>query len=112
MARDVLAPQDQEVTLTNLIANLANKSKGQEWIEFFDILLGSLMALLRRIFVIHTVIMDAITTANDINDKADAIVIPDQQLSAIKATSQEVLINVCDQVVTFTLVHNFCHIHY
>lgn len=107
MARDVLSPQDQEVTLTNLIANLANKSKGQEWTDFFDILLGSLMALLRRIFAIHTVIMDAITTANDINDKADSIVIPDQQLSAIKATSQEVLINVCDQVIVISCLQGY-----
>ena len=64
VAKQQLAPDSQEVTLTNLVADLARKAKGQEWVDFFDILLGSLISLLRRIHSIHTVIMDAIDTAN------------------------------------------------
>ena len=62
----MLAPEDQDVTLTNLVADLARKAKSQEWVDFFDFLLGSLISLLRRIHSIHNVIMEAIDTANNI----------------------------------------------
>ena len=100
IAKQILSPEDQEVTLTNLVADLAKKAKSQEWVDFFDFLLGSLISLLRRIHSIHQVIMKAIETTNeDSNSTTDPIIIPDQQLADIKLTSQEVLINVCDQVV-------------
>ena len=86
VAKQILAPDDPDVTLTNLVADLAKKANGQRWVEFFDILLGkiqffreirmkivdltnffvgSLILLLRRIHAIHSVIMDAIDTANN-----------------------------------------------
>jgi len=100
IARQVLAPEDQDITLTNLVADLARKSKSQEWLDFFDVLLGSLISLLRRIHSIHKVIMEAIETTNEAsNSSTEPIIIPAQQLAAIKSTSKEVLINVCDQVV-------------
>ena len=40
IARQVLAPEDQDITLTNLVADLARKAKSQEWLDFFDVLLG------------------------------------------------------------------------
>ncbi len=118
----------QEATLTNLAAEFAKRANSQEWVDFFDVLLGSLISLLRRIFAIHNVIMEAIETANNMansssasidNNPGDVIMIPEQQLASIKvnrmsnffskwkfigslsfqSTSKEVLINVCDQVV-------------
>lgn len=79
------------------MADFARKAKSQEWLDFFDVLLGSLISLLRRIHSIHQVIMEAIETTNESN-KSDSIVIPEKQLEEIKSTSKEVLINVCDQV--------------
>ena len=53
--------------------------------DFFDVLLGSLISLLRRIRSIHNVIMDAIETTNEAsNSTTEAIIIPGQQLAAIK----------------------------
>ena len=40
VAKQILAPDDPDVTLTNLVADLAKKANGQRWVEFFDILLG------------------------------------------------------------------------
>jgi len=100
VAKQVLAPEEQDATLTNIVADLAKKAKSKEWLSFFDLLLGSLISLLRRIHSIHNVIMEAIETANEASNTAtDPISIPEQQLAAIKSTSKEVLINVCDQVV-------------
>ena len=67
IARQVLAPEDPDITLTNLVADLARKSKSQEWLDFFDVLLGSLISLLRRIHSIHKVIMEAIGKAMILN---------------------------------------------
>ena len=81
----VLAPEEQDATLTNIVADLAKKAKSKEWLSFFDLLLGSLISLLRRIHSIHNVIMEAIETANEASNTAtDPIVIPEQQLAAIK----------------------------
>ena len=85
----MLDAQDEVSTLTNLAAEFAKSSSSCKWIEFFDVLLGSLISLLRRIFAIHSVIMKAIDSAQ----------LPPQQLANLQATSQDVLVNVCDQVV-------------
>ncbi len=83
----------QEATLTNLAAEFAKRANSQEWVDFFDVLLGSLISLLRRIFAIHNVIMEAIETANNMansssasidNNPGDVIMIPEQQLASIK----------------------------
>ena len=42
VAKQILAPDDPDVTLTNLVADLAKKANGQRWVEFFDILLGKI----------------------------------------------------------------------
>ena len=87
VAKQVLAPEEQDATLTNIVADLAKKAKSKEWLSFFDLLLGSLISLLRRIHSIHNVIMEAIETANEASNTAtDPISIPEQQLAAIKVS--------------------------
>ena len=55
------------------------------------LILGSLISLLRRIHSIHRVIMEAIETTNEAsNSTTEPIIIPAQQLAAIKSTSKEV----------------------
>jgi phage gp46-like protein len=93
-----LTTEDQDATLTQLVADLANTAASQAWVDFFDVLLGSLMSLLRRIHSIHTVIMEAIETANKSNNSSsDAIIIPDKQLAAIK------VIEDCIDILTVTI---------
>ena len=88
VAKQVLAPEEQDATLTNIVADLAKRAKSKEWLSFFDLLLGSLISLLRRIHSIHNVIMEAIETANEAsNTTTDPIIIPEQQLAAIKVRS-------------------------
>ena len=136
-------------TVTGLAKEYAEKASSEEWTGFLDVMLGSLMLLLRRIFAIHTVIVRAIASANRNSDLANSmnpdgkksaiacepghemglsieyesaedfsnenvvtpetatspvgngqtIEIPQDQLHSLKVTSQEVLVNVSDQVV-------------
>ena len=147
-------------TITNLAKEYAEKASSDQWTHFLDILLGSLISLLRRIYAIHTVIVQAIASANSLPDipgsynscdlptdviseenvwhdnnfaefsdderksytmlehrettenysirstppinavaSGPQIIIPGEQLRALKVTSQDVLVNVCDQVV-------------
>ena len=51
-------------TVTGLAKDYAEKASGEDWTELLDIMLGSLMLLLRRIYAIQTVIVSAITSAN------------------------------------------------
>ena len=139
-------------TVTGLAKEYAEKASSEDWTKFLDVMLGSLILLLRRIFAIQTVIVKAIASANGDKDiSADGVLleppdypsinaipneglnhtpsasqvnenssknyaileetvintvgngqvieIPYEQLKSLKITSQEVLVNVSDQVV-------------
>ena len=58
-------------TVTGLAKDYAEKASGEEWTELLNIMLGSLMLLLRRIFAIHTVIVKAIASANGNKNVSD-----------------------------------------
>ena len=60
-------------TVTGLAKDFAEKASSEEWTELLDIMLGSLMLLLRRIFAIHTVIVKAIASANGNRPAAEGL---------------------------------------
>ena len=51
-------------TLTNLVAEYAKTAASEEWMELFDVLIGSLIVLLQRVHVVHVVIEEAIKSVN------------------------------------------------
>eukprot|EP00094_Tigriopus_californicus_P006558 TCALIF_06314-PA protein Name:"Similar to scat Vacuolar protein sorting-associated protein 54 (Drosophila melanogaster)" AED:0.03 eAED:0.03 QI:253/0.88/0.7/1/1/1/10/0/899 len=105
-------PNVKETTLTNLVGEHAQKASSEEWIDLFDVLIGSLIVLQQRIGVIHKVIMESINSANlstdpsscnnfnnnNNNNNNNSVVVPEEQLHRLRNTSQEVLINICDQM--------------
>ena len=51
-------------TITNLVGDFARASATEEWIDLFDVLIGSLIVLLYRIHTVHCVIDAAIGEIN------------------------------------------------
>ena len=51
-------------TITNLVGDFARASATEEWIDLFDVLIGSLIVLLYRIHTVHRVINAAIDEVN------------------------------------------------
>eukprot|EP00095_Tigriopus_kingsejongensis_P012711 maker-scaffold22_size673200-snap-gene-5.45 protein:Tk12711 transcript:maker-scaffold22_size673200-snap-gene-5.45-mRNA-1 annotation:"hypothetical protein DAPPUDRAFT_323315" len=98
----------ENITLTSLVGEFAQKATSEEWIDLFDVLIGSLIVLLQRIGVIHKVITDSINSANlasdgnppegSANSNGASVIVPEDQLRRLLSTSQEVLINICDQM--------------
>ena len=65
-------------TVTGLAKEYAEKASSEDWTHFLDIMLGSLMLLLRRIYAIHTVIVKAIASANGNMDISNSCVLAEQ----------------------------------
>ena len=51
-------------TLTSLVGDFARSASTEEWIDLFDVLVGSLVVLLYRIHTVHCVIAAAIGEVN------------------------------------------------
>ena len=66
-------------TVTGLAKDYAEKASSDDWTQFLDVMLGSLILLLRQIFAIQTVIVRAIASANGNKDTADSCVFFEQQ---------------------------------
>jgi len=107
---DIPQPQPAAATLTAMAADFAVTASSKDWTDFFDLLVGSLVSLLRRIAAVHAVILRAIedvtaseATSSDVTvvtvTENSTVLLPEQQLKNLQATSHEVLVNVCDQVV-------------
>ena len=110
-------------TVTSLVGDFARSASTEEWIDLFDVLVGSLVVLLYRIHTVHCVIAAAIGEVNASNGGEEkgpsSTDIQQSQLDALKvitehryfillsitptidplqSTNREVLINVCEQM--------------
>ena len=85
----------QVSTLTHLAADFARTSSSEEWTDFLDVLLGSLVSLLRRIHAIHTVILMAIENTSNVTANAvstvvvenSTVLLPEQQLKNLQVSA-------------------------
>jgi hypothetical protein len=89
---NILMPPEKECTLTALVAEFARGAGSQDWIDLFDVLIGTLIVLLHRIHIVHQIIVDAIKSCNDHVSKTEsnnnnvnstALQVPDQQLQTL-----------------------------
>jgi len=88
---------NEEKTLTNLVAEFALVATSDEWTELLDLLVGSLIIVLRKMNVIHRSIKSCLNTRHS---SENSIIQQDENSARVrlKQTSEEVMINICDQV--------------
>ena len=78
-----------------LVADFAVTASSKDWTDFFDLLVGSLVSLLRRIAAVHAVILRAIedvtaseSTSSDVTvvtvTENSTVLLPEQQLKNLQ----------------------------
>ena len=77
-------------TITNLVGDFARSASTEDWIDLFDVLIGSLIVLLYRIHTVHCVIdaaIDEINAGNGGEEKSSSNTeIHQSQLDALKVS--------------------------
>ena len=78
-----------------MVADFAVTASSKDWTDFFDLLVGSLVSLLRRIAAVHAVILRAIedvtaseATSSDVTvvtvTENSTVLLPEQQLKNLQ----------------------------
>ena len=79
-------------TVTSLVGDFARSASTEEWIDLFDVLVGSLVVLLYRIHTVHCVIAAAIGEVNASNGGEErgpsSTDIQQSQLDALKVITE------------------------
>jgi hypothetical protein len=55
---------ESSTTITNVVQDFSRSASTEDWIDLFDVLIGSLIVLLHRIHTVHKVINEAIEEVN------------------------------------------------
>ena len=88
-------------TVTSLVGDFARSASTEEWIDLFDVLVGSLVVLLYRIHTVHCVIAAAIGEVNASNGGEEkgpsSTDIQQSQLDALKVNQ---LTSICTSTFT------------
>jgi len=85
-----------ETTLTQLVADFALIASPDGWIHLLDMLVGSLLVVLRRVNSIYLVV-DASLEQGEHERLEDRGSGP-SQLERLRSSAREVMVNICDQV--------------
>jgi len=85
---------EEDITLTALVGKFAGTATSAGWVDLLDLLVGSLLVVLKRIGAIHKIINDEIELVTKSSDTPVAV----GQCGGLKSVAHEVLINICDQM--------------
>ena len=91
----VLDPQS-ETTLTQLVADFALIATADGWGDLLDLLVGSLLVVVRRVHGLHLVVQGSLEQGEE--ERLEEGGAGGSQLARLKNTAREVMLNICDQV--------------
>uniref|UniRef100_A0A0K2TC74 Vacuolar protein sorting 54 homolog (S. cerevisiae) [Strongylocentrotus purpuratus] n=1 Tax=Lepeophtheirus salmonis TaxID=72036 RepID=A0A0K2TC74_LEPSM len=94
--------KDQASTTSYRVGEFARIATPEGWTDLFDMLLGSLIVLLRRVKLVQRIILTAIIKVNDLTDSSPISLRCENnytcQTQSLEDSSSQVLMNVCDLI--------------